>query len=82
MPGLHMGLISSNYQCLEQTIQLILKLTLSRHKLALITGILFCKSTVVCFCLYRHCFNFCLLYIIIRLGCKFVVDGINENHEN
>ena len=54
MPGLHMGQISSNYQCLEQTIQLILKLTLSRYKLAFLTGILFCKSTVVCFCLYRH----------------------------
>ena len=23
MPGLHMGLISGNYQCLEQTMQLV-----------------------------------------------------------
>ena len=64
MPGLHMGLLSYNYQCLEQTVQLILKLTLSRHNLALLTGILFCKSTVVCFYLYTRCFNFCLLYRI------------------
>ena len=49
MPGLHMGLISGNYQCLEQTMQLVLNLTLSRHKLALQTGILF--SQVGC-CLF------------------------------
>ena len=32
--------------------------------------------------LYLHYLNFCLLYIIIRWGCKFVVDGIQENREN
>ena len=31
---------------------------------------------------YLHYFNLCLLYIIIRWGWKFVVDGIHENHEN
>ena len=36
MPGLHLGLISSNYQCLEQTMQLILKLTLFRHNMAVL----------------------------------------------